>query len=128
MPKLVVKNAMTKCSQGVAPSTLNVVRPAVTCQGSDVAVVDDYVPNMNIKPFGMCKSMDNPQVKAATQAANGVLTPMPCVPMTTQAWDPGSKKLTISGKKALTDKSKVKCKWNGDIEITNPGQTACEIP
>ena len=37
-----------------------------------------------------CNSPSNPMVAAATTAALGVLTPMPCIPMTIAPWMPGS--------------------------------------
>ncbi|MGL4604236.1 MAG: hypothetical protein ACRCU9_08815 [Iodobacter sp.] len=36
---------------------------------------------LNIMPIGTCMSPATPMVAAATAAAMGVLTPMPCIPM-----------------------------------------------
>jgi hypothetical protein len=122
MPKIVVSGAQLKCSEGMAPSSLTVL-PANATSGDDkpAATVDDHAPNVNIAPFGMCKTQANPQVASATAAANGVLTPQPCVPVTTSPWSPGSKVATINGVKMLTADSKCNCTWTGSIEITDPG-------
>jgi hypothetical protein len=124
MPKLVVNGAKLKCSEGLAPSTLTVL----PVNGSDgdqqpAATIMDQVPMMNIAPFGMCKTQANPQVAAATAAAQGVLTPMPCVPVIPAPWSPGSSVVTINELKALSDDSKCNCAWTGSIEITDPAST-----
>jgi uncharacterized Zn-binding protein involved in type VI secretion len=49
-----------------------------------------------------------------------VLTPMPCVPVTTP-WKPGAMKTTIGGIPALTQGSTCQCAWGGVIEILVPG-------
>ncbi len=128
MAMLVVKSAQLRCSQGTAPSSLTVVRPQVTCQDKDVAIVADCAPNTNIAPFGQCRSTANPAVQAATAAAGGALTPVPCVPNTPKPWSPGCAKLEIAGQSALSDACKLQCLWSGVIEISNPGQTLCEVP
>jgi hypothetical protein len=127
MPKLVILGAKLKCSQGTSPSTLTVlpVEP-VDADEQPVASVMDHVPMVNIAPFGMCQTQANPQVAAATAAAQGVLTPMPCVPVTSSPWSPGSPVVKVGEQKALTDDSKCTCAWTGSIEITSAG-TAVEI-
>jgi hypothetical protein len=127
MPKLVIHGAKLKCSEGLSPSSLTVL-PIIGTNADEqpTATVMDHAPMVNIAPFGMCKTQANPQVAAATAAAQGVLTPMPCVPVTTAPWSPGSSVVTISEKKALTDDSKCKCSWSGSIEITDPG-TGVEV-
>jgi hypothetical protein len=124
MPKLVVNGALLKCSEGLAPSSLTVL-PAIGSNADEkpTATVMDHVPMTNIAPFGMCKTQANPQVASATAAAQGVLTPMPCVPVLPAPWSPGSSIVTIDGKKALTSDSKCNCNWTGSIEITDPGTT-----
>ena len=49
----------------------------------------------------MCTSLTNPTVAAATTAALGVLTPMPCIPVVAGPWKPGAAKTMIGGKPAL---------------------------
>lgn len=77
---------------------------------------------VNILPFGMCSSMANPTVAAATAAALGVLTPMPCIPVTIAPWMPGSPTILVGGMPALTAQSKLMCNWGGVIQIVFPGQ------
>jgi hypothetical protein len=122
MPKLVVNGAKLKCSEGLAPSTLTVLPTGPATAGPlPAATVMDNQPMVNIAPFGMCKTQANPQVAAATAAAMGTLTPMPCVPVIPAPWSPGSSIATIDGKAALSDDSKCNCTWTGSIEITDPG-------
>lgn len=124
MPKLVANGAKLKCSEGLAPSSLTVL-PANGTSGDEqpVATVMDFQPNVNIAPFGMCKTQANPQVASATAAAQGVLTPMPCVPVIASPWSPGSSVVTVNEQKALTADSKCNCTWTGSIEITDPACT-----
>ena len=77
----------------------------------------------NILPFGMCQSLSNPTVASATSAAMGVLTPMPCIPVVTAPWAPGSTQVKVMNMPALTDNSKCMCAYGGQISITNPGNT-----
>lgn len=129
MPEQVVMGAMLKCSMGAAPGSL-VVLPAnrVMANKMPAANIMDFKPMVNIMPFGMCKSPANPVVAAATAAALGVLTQMPCIPMTVAPWTPGAKKTMIANMPALTKDSKCMCAWGGSIEITNPSCTTvkCE--
>jgi hypothetical protein len=79
-------------------------------------------------PFGMCSSLANPTVAAATSAALGVLTPMPCIPMTTAPWIVGAPTVLIGDKPALNNSSTLMCNWGGVIQITMPGQTTVQVP
>ena len=129
MAKQVVNLAMTKCSFGMAPSLLMVLPiNMVMCGNQPAANIMDYKPLVNILPFGMCQSMANPTVIAATSAAMGVLTPMPCIPNTIAPWVPGAPTVIIANFPALNDTSKCMCLWAGVIEITNPGQMTTDIP
>jgi hypothetical protein len=121
----VVSTAQLTCTFGVAPSTLTVVPkgPPVQAGGQMAATIQDFAPNVNVMPFGMCQTPSNPQVAAATSAALGVLTPQPCIPVTTAPWTPGSPTVLINGAPALTAQCTLMCAWGGVITITNPGQT-----
>lgn len=125
----VCAGAMMQCTFGVAPSTL-VVLPTnrVLAGGPPAANIMDHVPILNVPPFGMCQSPSNPMVAAATAAALGVLTPMPCIPVTAAPWIVGAPTVLIGGMPALNDSSKLMCNWGGVISITSPGQTTDMIP
>ncbi len=120
--------AMMMCSFGMAPSTLNVLPANKVISSMPIATIMDNVPMTNIMPFGMCTSMANPQVAAATAAALGVLTPMPCMPVIAAPWAPGSPTVMIANKPALNNSSKCMCNWGGVIQITNPGTTNIQVP
>ena len=62
-------------------------------------------------------------MSAATSAACGVLTPMPCVPVPAGPWKPGGKQL-VSNFPALLDNCTLSCAWGGSISIKSPGHTA----
>jgi hypothetical protein len=120
--------AMMMCSFGMAPSTLNVLPANRVLTSMPIATIMDNVPMVNIMPFGMCTTMSNPQVAAATAAAMGVLTPMPCIPVTSAPWVPGSPTVLIGNYPALNNSSKLMCNWGGVIQITNPGTTNIQVP
>ena len=125
----VCMGAMLQCSFGVAPSSLSVLPSnAVMVAGVPAATIMDNVPMLNIMPFGMCQSMANPTVAAATAAALGVLTPMPCIPATAAPWAAGAPTVTIGKMPALDATSTLTCNWGGVITITMPGQTATLVP
>jgi hypothetical protein len=58
----------------------------------------------------------------------GVLTPMPCIPMTTASWTPGSPTVLIGNQPALDSVSTCICNWAGVISVTSPGETTINIP
>ncbi len=123
MPPQVVMGAQLQCAFGAAPSTLIVVPQGqpVQMEGKFAATIMDFVPIKNIAPFGMCMSPTNPQFIAATAAALGTPTPVPCMPITTP-WTPGAPKTLINHFPALTLGSMCMCAW-GPINIVNPGTT-----
>jgi len=129
MAQLVVLGAQLQCSFGAAPSNLVVLPVHKTLAGGPPAAnILDQVPMMNIMPFGVCNSLANPTVAAATAAALGVLTPMPCIPATAAPWVPGAPTVLLDNMPALNSTSKCMCNWGGVIQITNPGQTTVEVP
>lgn len=113
--------AAINCSFGAAPSVFNVLPAARVMSAMALASIMDQIPMVNIPPFGMCSSPANPMVAAATAAALGVLTPMPCMPVPVAPWVPGNPMVFIGGKPALTSDSKLMCSWGGVIQITYPG-------
>jgi hypothetical protein len=129
MASQVAMGAMLQCTFGVAPSTLVVIpQSKVLADGPPAATIMDNKPIANIPPFGMCNSPSNPTVAAATAAALGVLTPMPCVPVTAAPWAPGSATVLLGGQPALNNTSKCMCNWGGVISVTNPGTTKTMVP
>jgi hypothetical protein len=128
MGQLVTSGAMMMCSFGLAPSTLTVLPLNKTMSGAPAANIMDSQPMVNIAPFGMCISIANPAVAAATAAAMGVLTPMPCVPATAAPWAPGSPTVLIANMPALNNSSMCNCTWGGVIQISFAGQVTTEVP
>jgi hypothetical protein len=109
--------SLLTCTQGAAPAALMVLVPTTTAQGPPAANIMDFAPMTNIPTFGMCMSPANPMVAAATAAALGVLTPMPCIPVTTP-WTPGAPMVLLRNFPALDAASKCMCGYGGQISIT----------
>ena len=95
MGNFVTQGAVLQCSFGLSPCTLVITVP----------------------------SRPKCTVSSATSAAMGVLTPMPCVPVISSPWSPGSSQVKVGGIAALTDNSKCMCSYGGNISITSPGNT-----
>jgi uncharacterized protein DUF4280 len=110
------------CSFGAAPAALAVLPVNRVLTGAPAANIMDHVPLLNIAPFGVCSSPSNPVVAAATAAALGALTPMPCVPATATPWVPGDPKVTIGGLPAVDSTCTLACLWGGVIQVVVPGQ------
>jgi hypothetical protein len=124
MAMLACTGALMQCTFGAAPSALNVLPLNRVLAPTPVANIMDNKPIVNVPPFGMCMSMANPMVIAATAAALGVMTPMPCIPMTVAPWVPGVPTVLIGEMPALGMDSKLMCNWGGVIQINVPGQFA----
>lgn len=124
MPNLVCTGATLQCSFGTTPSTLSATGTQMSA-GSPAGVVTDTA-TANVPPFGMCQSLSNPQVAAATAQAMGTLTPQPCQPVLSQ-WSPGSTRVTVGGIAALDDSSQCTCTWGGVVTVSAAGQTAASL-
>ena len=129
MPNHVCMGATLKCTMGMAPSKLMVL-PINMVNTSNVpaANIMDHIPMVNIMPFGMCQSPSNPMVIAATAAAMGVLTPMPCIPMTMAPWTPGSVTVMLGNQPSLNKDAMLMCNWAGQISVLVEGQMTHAIP
>jgi Domain of unknown function (DUF4280) len=129
MPQQVCNGATLQCMMGMAPSTL-VVLPTNRVNTSEQpdANIMDNVPLVNIMPFGMCMSIANPEVASATAAALGVLTPMPCVPVTPSPWTPGAETVILANFPTLDNISTLMCMWGGEISVVDPGEVTVSVP
>jgi hypothetical protein len=129
MPLQVCMGAQMQCSFGMAPSALVVLPVNTTFTGMvPDANIMDHIPMVNIMPFGMCQSLANPMVAAATAAALGVLTPMPCIPMTMSPWVPGAVTVLLGNQPTLDNVSKLNCMWAGIISFIDAGETTVMVP
>lgn len=124
MPPLVSAGALVSCSMAM-PSVQ--VPLATTPKSTPVNVetpaasIEDYVPLTNIPSFGMCSSMANPAVQAATAAKSGAFTPAPCSPAVSTPWTPGATRVKVGGQPALHSGCQATCAWGGVIAISSPG-------
>ena len=129
MPQHVCNGALLTCSFGVAPSQLTVLPVnRVNTSSQPAATIMDHKPMVNIAPFGMCMSIANPAVAAATSAAFGVLTPQPCIPVTVSPWVPGAATVLLGNQPSLDNTCTLNCMWGGVIQVAVPGQFTELIP
>ncbi len=114
MANPVVQTSMCMCSFGMAPCPLMVSSQQTVMVSNmlQATIMDNKMPT-----FGMCTSLANPTVSAATAAAYGVLTPMPCVPAIVAPWVPGAPTVLVGGKPLLNNTSKLMCNYGGIIQV-----------
>lgn len=124
MGAVVITGATLMCPFGTATSQLAATtQAAILAESKPVATIMDMSPGSNIPPFGMCSSLANPQVAAATAAALGVLTPQPCAMAPAGPWQPGKPTVMVGGKPVLTQECTLMCGMGmGTISIISPGQ------
>lgn len=122
MKPVIVQGTLLKCGFGNAPTPIMVMPDKKVNAMLPVAVKTDHIPFFNILSFGMCSNPANPLVAAATAAALGALTPMPCIPCTTQDWTGACSKVKVRGKEALNMDSKLSCLYGGSIQAAAPVQ------
>lgn len=85
--------------------------------GPQMANISDIKPLTNIPCMGLCNTMSNPAVAAATAAKLGVFTPVPCVPVIPAPWKPGKSNVLVNGIPALLNTDTLQCAWGGVITI-----------
>ena len=128
MPQQVVGTAVTNCTFGLGPSTfIPTPRPILSSSLIDGVIIDN-IPFTNIVPFPMCCSPSNPAFIAATAAAFGVPTPVPCTPVTPAPWVPGAPNVLITGIPVLDNTCKLTCMLGGVIGIIFPAQVTHNLP
>lgn len=123
MGLLVSAGAVLQCSFGAAPSSLMVLPVGRPLAPAPVANIADTIPFVNVLPFATCSSLANPAVAAATAAALGALTPMPCTPVPAGPWVPGTPGVLVGNMPALEQTCKLMCAFGGVIQVISPGQT-----
>ena len=124
MGAVVVQGAVLACTFGTAPGTLIGTSQSICMAGGKpVATIQDVGAYVHIAPFGMCTSMANPQVAAATAAALGVLAPQPCMLAAAGTWILVKPGILTGGIPCLCSESQLFCgKGMGMISIKSPGQ------
>ena len=65
---------------------------------------------------------------AATAAALGVLTPMPCIPNTPAPWIPGAPTVLLGNMPTLDNTCQLMCLWAGVITFSDAGQETVMVP
>lgn len=125
MANPMVQTALCTCTFGAAPAPLMVTsqQTVTMCKMLAATIMDNKLPT-----FGMCTSMANPTVAAATAAALGVLTPMPCIPLTVAPWVPGVPTVMVCGKPLLNNTSKLICGYGGVIQPTMTPAMTVKVP
>lgn len=119
----VCSGAIMRCTMGTSTANLTVLPiRTVNLTGPPMADISDHKSMVNLAPFGLCRSLGFPATAAATAAAHGHLTPMPCVHNTPVPWMGGKMDYLIKGQPALLKSSKCQCMWGGTISLVTDGQ------
>lgn len=123
MSNVVCNGSLLKCSFGTVPVPM-IVLPVnrVLTNNQPAANIQDNKPLINIPSFGLCTCPANPEVAAATAAAMGVLTPMPCIPATVAPWVPTAPNVNLAKIPIVVENSKLMCSYGGIIAVEMTAQ------
>lgn len=124
MRRLVLHGATLGCTHGSSTAFLSIA-PGRRA-GALVATVRDHASLMNIAPFGLCSSLSNPRVAAATAASRGDLTPQFCVPHTPGPWTQSDPATEVDGVEALHEGATCRCAWGGRISVKSSEVSASD--
>lgn len=124
MSEIVVNGAKVQCEFGNKPVILRATsQTKCLIEGKVAATILDVKPGVNLDTFGMCTSLLNPAVAAATTAALGVLTPQPCTMAPAGTWSLVKPKLLVGGKPCLCSGATLNCViGQGTITIASSGE------
>lgn len=123
MGQVVVTGGTALCTFGTMPGVISAgAQKKVLIEGKPAATILDFNAQC-ITPFGLCTTLTNPAVQAATAAALGVLTPQPCAFMPAGTWRPSKLTVQAGGSPVLTTECQGNCIYGGCIAVTNPGQS-----
>lgn len=127
---VVGETSFIKCSFGMIPTPLLILpgTRTVMAEGMFMGNITDIIPLVNIESFGLCVSLLNPAVAAATAAAGGVLVPMPCVPVTVAPWLSMALTVLVEDRPAIDQTAFTLCTWAGIITIIEPGNFTVLVP
>ncbi len=132
MPLQVCTTAKMKCAMAVPPgmSVFNATPKMIQTSMQQAGNIMDNKPMVNVPSFGMCMSPTNPQFIAATAAALGTPTPVPCVPVLPAPWVPGVPNVLVSNQPAIDNTCMLTCALGVPMCITfiDAGQTTHLIP
>jgi hypothetical protein len=132
MPELLTSETPLMCSFGEAPGlfrSMHLPGKPVIMDAFATATILEIIPLENIPTFVMCMSILNPEVIAATAAALGVLTPMPCIPVVVDPWEPPALVACYEDIPLATCESKCVCLWGGVIGAVAPVEVlVMEVP
>ncbi|PQA91163.1 hypothetical protein B0A69_18075 [Chryseobacterium shigense] len=108
MPKCITDTTQLKCDKGASPTPLTVTSQSfMSIDGKPQATEEDKQPDINIKPFGMCRVL------------RSSCTPSPI------KWD-NTSDFEIEGKKELLDNSTCQCSIGGKISVVKSAQSFVE--
>jgi hypothetical protein len=122
--------SLLRCEMSFGAPTPLIVLPdrTITAEFMLMGNIMDFVPLLNIEPFGECISLLNPEVLAATIAAFGVLQPQPCIPVTTTPWISEALDVLVEGFPAIDQTAILMCDWAGPINVIEPGNLTVMVP
>lgn len=123
MSELLTTGCVLACSFGMAPApfmALEIPGKPMLDGVLAAATIEEIAPGVNILPFVMCESPENPEVAAATAAAMGVLVPMPCLPVVVTPWMPPVPNMGFGGIPLASAASRCLCAWGGMIAVEAP--------